>query len=58
MTRLPLSSAYHPLRAGQGKGSSGYAALGNVFKRITAGSSRAKKVALFASTTTKFHRLP
>jgi L-fuconolactonase len=39
------------------KGSCGYAALWNAFKRITAGCSAAEKAALFADTATKFYRL-
>ena len=39
------------------KGSCGYAALWNAFKRITAGCSAAEKTALFAGTATKFYRL-
>jgi predicted TIM-barrel fold metal-dependent hydrolase len=39
------------------KGSCGYAALWNAFKRITAGCSAAEKHALFAGTATKFYRL-
>ena len=39
------------------KGSCSYAALWNVFKRITAGCSAAEKQALFAGTATKFYRL-
>ena len=39
------------------KGSCGYAALWNAFKRITAGCSAAEKAALFAATATKFYRL-
>jgi L-fuconolactonase len=39
------------------KGSCGYAALWNAFKRIAAGSSAAEKRALFADTATKFYRL-
>ena len=40
------------------KGSCGYAALWNAFKRIAAGCSAAEKQALFAGTATKFYRLP
>ena len=39
------------------KGSCGYAALWNAFKRITTGCSGAEKAALFAGTATKFYRL-
>ena len=39
------------------KGSCGYAALWNAFKRIAAGNSAAEKAALFAGTATKFYRL-
>ena len=39
------------------KGSCGYAALWNAFKRIAAGCSAADKAALFAGTATKFYRL-
>jgi L-fuconolactonase len=39
------------------KGSCGYAALWNAFKRIAAGCSAAEKAALFAGTATKFYRL-
>jgi predicted TIM-barrel fold metal-dependent hydrolase len=39
------------------KGSCGYAALWNSFKRIAAGSSTTEKAALFAGTATKFYRL-
>jgi predicted TIM-barrel fold metal-dependent hydrolase len=39
------------------KGSCGYAALWNAFKRIAAGCSAAEKAALFACTATKFYRL-
>jgi L-fuconolactonase len=39
------------------KGSCGYAALWNAFKRITAGCSTAEKAALFSGTATKFYRL-
>ena len=39
------------------KGSCGYAALWNAFKRITTGCSVAEKAALFAGTATKFYRL-
>src|SRR6202011_2919602 len=39
------------------KGSCGYAALWNAFKRIAAGYSAAEKSALFAGTATKFYRL-
>jgi L-fuconolactonase len=39
------------------KGSCGYAALWNAFKRITAGHSATEKTALFAGTATKFYRL-
>jgi predicted TIM-barrel fold metal-dependent hydrolase len=39
------------------KGSCGYAALWNAFKRIAAGCSAAEKAALFAATATKFYRL-
>jgi predicted TIM-barrel fold metal-dependent hydrolase len=39
------------------KGSCGYAALWNAFKRITAGYSAAEKATLFAGTATKFYRL-
>jgi L-fuconolactonase len=40
------------------KGSCGYAALWNAFKRIAAGCSAAETAALFAGTATKFYRLP
>ena len=39
------------------KGSCGYAALWNAFKRIAAGYSAAEKAAVFAGTATKFYRL-
>jgi L-fuconolactonase len=39
------------------KGSCGYAALWNAFKRITAGFSVAEKAALFAGTAIKFYQL-
>ena len=39
------------------KGSCGYAALWNAFKRIAAGYAAAEKTALFAGTATKFYRL-
>ena len=39
------------------KGSCGYAALWNAFKRIAAGCSAAEKAALFAGTATKFYQL-
>jgi predicted TIM-barrel fold metal-dependent hydrolase len=39
------------------KGSCGYAALWNAFKRIAANCSAAEKQALFAGTATKFYRL-
>ena len=39
------------------KGSCGYAALWNAFKRIAAGCSAAEKAALFVGTATKFYRL-
>ena len=39
------------------KGSCGYAALWNAFKRIAAGYSVAEKAALFAGTATNFYRL-
>jgi L-fuconolactonase len=39
------------------KGSCGYAALWNAFKRIAAGCSATEKAALFAGTATKFYRL-
>ena len=39
------------------KGSCGYAALWNAFKRIAAGCSAGEKAALFAGTATKFYRL-
>ncbi len=39
------------------KGSCGYAALWNAFKRIAAGCTAAEKAALFAGTATKFYRL-
>jgi L-fuconolactonase len=39
------------------KGSCGYAALWNAFKRIAAGCSSAEKQALFAGTATRFYRL-
>jgi L-fuconolactonase len=39
------------------KGSCGYAALWNAFKRIAAGCSAAEKRALFAGTATQFYRL-
>jgi predicted TIM-barrel fold metal-dependent hydrolase len=39
------------------KGSCGYAALWNAFKRITSGCSAAEKQALFSGTATKFYRL-
>jgi len=39
------------------KGSCGYAALWNAFKRIVAGGSATEKAALFAGTATKFYRL-
>jgi predicted TIM-barrel fold metal-dependent hydrolase len=39
------------------KGSCGYAALWNAFKRIAAGYSDTEKAALFSGTATKFYRL-
>jgi predicted TIM-barrel fold metal-dependent hydrolase len=39
------------------KGSCGYAALWNAFKRIAAGYSAAEKAALFSGTASKFYRL-
>ena len=39
------------------KGSCGYAALWNAFKRIATGYSAAEKAALFSGTATKFYRL-
>ena len=39
------------------KGSCGYAALWNAFKRIAAGCSATEKRALFSGTATKFYRL-
>jgi L-fuconolactonase len=39
------------------KGSCGYAALWNAFKRIAAGCSPSEKQALFSGTATKFYRL-
>ena len=39
------------------KGSCGYAALWNAFKRIAAGCSATEKAALFGGTATKFYRL-
>ena len=39
------------------KGSCGYAALWNAFKRIAAGCSATERAALFAGTATKFYRL-
>ena len=39
------------------KGSCGYAALWNAFKRIAAGHSPAEKYALFAGTASKFYKL-
>jgi L-fuconolactonase len=39
------------------KGSCGYAALWNAFKRIASGCSATEKAALFAGTATKFYRL-
>jgi L-fuconolactonase len=39
------------------KGSCGYAALWNAFKRIAAGCSAAEKTALFSGTAAKFYRL-
>jgi len=39
------------------KGSCGYPALWNAFKRIADGCSAAEKAALFAGTATKFYRL-
>ncbi len=39
------------------KGSCGYAALWNAFKRIAAGCSAAEKQALFSGTAAKFYRL-
>jgi hypothetical protein len=39
------------------KGSCGYAALWNGFKRITAGCSAIDNTALFAGSATKFYRL-
>ena len=39
------------------KGSCGYTALWNAFKRIAAGCSAAEKQALFAGTATRFYRL-
>ena len=40
------------------KGSCGYAAMWNAFKRIAAGCSVGEKQALFAGTARKFYRLP
>jgi predicted TIM-barrel fold metal-dependent hydrolase len=40
------------------KGSCGYAALWNAFKRMTAGYTAAEKAALFAGTAASFYRLP
>jgi len=40
------------------KGSCGYAAMWNAFKRIAAGCSAGEKQALFAGTARKFYRLP
>jgi len=39
------------------KGSCGYAAVWNAFKRIAAGCSAAEKAALFSGTASKFYRL-
>jgi predicted TIM-barrel fold metal-dependent hydrolase len=39
------------------KGSCGYAALWNAFKRIAAGCSASEKAALFSGTATRFYRL-
>jgi predicted TIM-barrel fold metal-dependent hydrolase len=39
------------------KGSCGYAALWNAFKRIAAGYSADEKAALFAGSAAKFYRL-
>jgi predicted TIM-barrel fold metal-dependent hydrolase len=39
------------------KGSCGYAALWNAFKRIAAGCSAVEKAALFVDTASKFYRL-
>ena len=39
------------------KGSCGYAALWNAFKRIAAAGSTAEKQALFGGNATKFYRL-
>jgi len=39
------------------KGSCGYPALWNAFKRVAAGRSEAEKQALFAGIATKFYRL-
>ena len=39
------------------KGSCGYAALWNAFKRIAAGYSADEKAALFAGAAAKFYRL-
>jgi len=39
------------------KGSCGYAAVWNAFKRIAAGCSATEKAALFSGTATKFYRL-
>jgi L-fuconolactonase len=39
------------------KGSCGYAALWNAFKRIASGDSVAAKAMLFAGTATRFYRL-
>jgi L-fuconolactonase len=39
------------------KGSCGYTALWNAFKRIAAGCSAVEKAALFVDTASKFYRL-
>jgi predicted TIM-barrel fold metal-dependent hydrolase len=39
------------------KGSCGYAALWNAFKRIASGHSAAEKAALFGDTARKFYRV-
>jgi predicted TIM-barrel fold metal-dependent hydrolase len=39
------------------KGSCGYQALWNAFKRIAAGASADEKAALFAGTASRFYRL-
>jgi predicted TIM-barrel fold metal-dependent hydrolase len=39
------------------KGSCGYTALWNAFKRVASGYSAAEKAALFAGAATKFYRL-